>query len=184
MENWASFTGPSWVSNSSGQRTFVTHCYPDLQKAWTRATNTPLVVINSKMMPFKELGLDATIFLGKKSRTGTSRQSNYYSHTEGFRISRGIFQTSFFVPRLHQKKTALKLESKPQTLKIKHLKLNLFSDASITAKEVSCITCFVNFYSFMTCCKLQYRTHFSDNCIFKWYLQIKCKHEPKQTSCK
>lgn len=43
--------------------------YPDLQKAWNRTTNTPLVMIKSKMMSFKELGLRVTIFSGKKSET-------------------------------------------------------------------------------------------------------------------
>lgn len=46
------------------------HSYPDLQNAWNRRTNTPLIVIKSKMMPFKKLGSGVTVFPGKKNETG------------------------------------------------------------------------------------------------------------------
>jgi len=53
------------TSNNSGQRTSVTHCYSDFQMAWNRT-----IVINSKMMPFKELSLGVPIFSRKQSETG------------------------------------------------------------------------------------------------------------------
>lgn len=194
MENWASFTGPLWANTSSRQRTFVMHGYPDLQKAWNRTGNTPLVaVINSKMMPFKELGLGVKIFSGKKSEIG-QKSTEWLSLTQrGFQNKQRNLPDLFLVPRPQTWCTKRRLEStaksqktNPKPHKRKNRKLNQFPDTSITAKKVSCITSSVKFYSLMTFSKLQYRTYFSDtaDCVLKWNLQIKCKHEPKQTSCK
>lgn len=64
------YTCTYWAVMSSRQRTSVMPGYPDLQKVWNRTTNTPLIVLSSKTMPFKELGLGVTILTGKKSENG------------------------------------------------------------------------------------------------------------------